>query len=74
MYKLFGEAFVVGILVAILATIVMGIMRSAVASPTAIHYFMTTVFTGIIAHFIFEFTGLNSYYCNNGYACDKLKK
>ena len=67
------EAFIVGILILIVAFPVMKIQEyyypGDVASPQK--YWVSTVIIGMLGHLICEFSGINKYYCNNGNACQR---
>lgn len=63
--SLLSEAVVIGLFVAILTLITMTIMRSIVKIPTTVHYFIMTTITGMLAHFIFEFSGINRKLCKS---------
>lgn len=65
------EALVVGIMVLIIAIPVMIIQEyyypGDIASPQK--YWVSTVIVGMLAHLLFEYSGINKYYCENGNAC-----
>lgn len=67
------EAFIVGIIILIVAFPVMKIQEyyypGDVASPQK--YWVSTVIIGMLSHLICEFSGINKYYCNNGNACQR---
>lgn len=75
--QLIAEALVVGFIILIIAIPVMGMFRYCYADMNGTmdpsKYYAATVITGMLAHFVFELSGANSWYCNNGVACEKIK-
>tara|TARA_Y100000748_G_C15215258_1_gene379008 strand:+ start:142 stop:402 length:261 start_codon:yes stop_codon:yes gene_type:complete len=76
--NLLVEAFFVGIAIVIMGTLVSGIFAYCMKSdlPPVCkdwnkNYIMemSLFFTGFISHLLFEFIGLNKWYCKNGVAC-----
>jgi len=67
------EAFIVGIIILIVAFPVMKIQEyyypGDIASPQK--YWVSTVIIGMLSHLICEFSGINKYYCKNGNACQR---
>lgn len=68
------EAFVVGIIVLIIAVPVMSIQHTLLPNipgkkPGSAKYYVSTVIIGVLVHLLCEYTGVNKYYCKNGYAC-----
>jgi hypothetical protein len=65
------EALILGIVILIIAIPVMRIQEyyypGDVASPQK--YWISTVIIGILAHLLCEYSGINKYYCDHGYAC-----
>ena len=79
MYKLLKEAIIVGFVLIIIGTIVSFIVGKVfstdlppVCKDWNKNYVMEIClfFTGFTAHLAFEYTGINKWYCNNGYACN----
>lgn len=75
--QLLIEAFVVGILLLIVAIPVMGIQHKyypdvpgeSNKNSNKTKYYVSTIIIGMLVHFLCEFTGINKYYCDKGYAC-----
>ena len=76
--KLLIEAFFVGIAIVVMGTLVAGsfalFMKSdlpPVCKDWNKNYVMelSLFFTGFVSHLLFEFVGLNKWYCKNGIAC-----
>lgn len=82
MYKLFIEALVVGIMTVVVGTIVSLIVKKmnifSVKLPDVCkdwnNFYIMEIclfFTGFTLHLLCELFGINKYYCNNSYACNK---
>jgi|TARA_B110000259_G_scaffold104745_1_gene120360 hypothetical protein len=78
MISLFIEAFVVGILIVVIGSIisfVIGRLLKTDLPPVCKDWNKNRVMeiclflTGFITHLIFEACGANRWYCKNGYAC-----
>lgn len=78
--KLLIEAVVVGISLVIIGNIVgffVGKLFSTDLPPVCknwnkLYVMEISLFmTGVVAHLLFEVTGVNKWYCKNGYACRK---
>jgi membrane protein DedA with SNARE-associated domain len=78
MKKLLVEAFMVGVMVVVIGTIVsyvIGKFTSTDLPPVCKdwnkNYIMelTLFIIGVITHILCEYTGLNKWYCRNGVAC-----
>ncbi len=78
MVQLWIEAITVGLGLVIVGTIVSWVMSKIsntelppVCKDWNKNYIMeiSLFLTGVIAHFAFEFSGINRWYCKNGYAC-----
>ena len=65
--ELLIEAFVVGIVMVVVGTIVKNYNFQWKTYNTEITLFLT----GVFAHLLFEFTGFNKWYCKNGNACER---
>jgi dolichol kinase len=80
MIKLLLEALIVGVVVVILGSIIGTIVGKMIGSdlPSVCKdwnkkYAMeiSLFLIGFFSHILFEFTGLNKWYCKNGVACLK---
>lgn len=75
--NLYFEALFIGIVVGLIGTpisyLAMKMERKNVNLPmySWVRIFFTFVVTGIVAHLLFEYTGLNKKYCKSGHACSK---
>lgn len=71
MMQLLIEIFVVGIMTMIVGTLLsyifMGKERDNFKQWNVIY--LTMFLTGAIIHIVCEISGINKYYCKNGYAC-----
>ena len=76
--NLITEAVVVGLTIVVMGTLVSFVIAYSIKSdlPPVCkdwnkNYVMelSLFFTGFLTHFIFEFVGLNKWYCKNGVAC-----
>lgn len=65
--NLFIEALIVGIILLLVSTPIMWGVKSQFGKDT--NYYATTVFIGFMTHLIFEWSGMNKWYCKNGNAC-----
>ena len=65
------EALVVGIIFLMVAWPIMFGVRKLEFAENDKHdaYMVATVLSGMVAHFICEYSGINSWYCKNGHAC-----
>jgi len=77
MLKLLVEALVVGVSVVVMGLIVHLLFgyhskhaHSEKMNKEMIDLVITLFFTGVFLHLLFEVTGLNSWYCKNGNACE----
>jgi uncharacterized membrane protein len=74
--KLLIEAIVVGIMTSILGTIMSYIFmvieekKLYVKFDFWMYVVLSNFFTGVLIHYICEYTGLNKYYCKHGNACN----
>ena len=78
MLDLLKEAVVVGISVILFGYIGSYIADALLPQPKRGEYFnkyyvmeLSLFLTGVIAHLVFEYTGINKWYCKNGIACKK---
>ena len=80
MRELLLEAFIVGLLVVIVGTIISFFISKLVKStmpPMCKDWNKNFVMeiclfiTGFLTHILFEFIGANKWYCKNGVACSK---
>ena len=80
MQQLLIEAIVVGILTVVVGTIVGFVLGSSFStnlpkickSWNKNHIMELSLFlTGFFIHLLCEFSGVNKWYCKNGYACKK---
>ena len=76
MLQLFIEAFVVGIVLVIIGSLVGRVSGSSQDTPEECkdwnkNYIMeiSLFLTGFLTHLAFEAAGANKWYCRNGYAC-----
>lgn len=78
--KLLIEAVVVGVVVVIMGTLVTWLLGNTfsvdlppVCKDWNKNYVMeiSLFLTGVITHLVFEFAGINKWYCKNGNACRK---
>lgn len=78
MVGLIVEAVAVGLGIVVVGTLVswvvgrmMGTDLPPVCKDWNKNYIMeiSLFLTGVIGHFLFEFSGLNKWYCKNGFAC-----
>ena len=76
-----GEAAIVGISVVLMGTLVsflLGPMMKVDLPPVCNDWNKNFVMeislvpTGFLLHLLFEYTGLNKWYCEKGYACNRL--
>lgn len=77
MLKLVVEAFVVGVSVVVMGLLVHLLFgyhakhaNSEKMNQEMIDLVITLFFTGVFLHLLFEVTGVNSWYCKNGNACN----
>ena len=77
MYLLY-EAIIVGLLLLLISIPIMHITRNIDLSSVPylqenkyIKYYISTILIGMVAHFAFEFSGANKWYCTNGNACQQ---
>lgn len=74
--KLLVEAVVVGIMTAILGTIMSYIFMVIQERKLYVKFdfwgyvVISNFLTGVLIHYICEYTGLNKYYCKHGNACN----
>ena len=61
--QLLIEAIVVGIITLVIKTLIDKIMSKYIPN------FALIILTGFIIHILCEFSGINKWYCKNGYAC-----
>lgn len=71
MIQVLAEALVVGIILLLVSVPIMGVIRIYFANCDHTKYYFATIIIGMITHFIFEYSGANTWYCNKGYACMK---
>ena len=73
------EASVIGLLTSVIGTLlsVLSMYQQPGFTLKQIHFwpslFITGFMTGFIIHVIAELSGLNKWYCKNGYACMRNK-
>lgn len=66
---LIKEALIVGIVLSIIGIILLFIFDKIFKNRNYYIMFLTFFLSGIIFHFICEISGLNKWYCKNGFAC-----
>lgn len=80
MLRLFVEAFVVGLLTVAVGSLVGYALSKAVDSDlpevckewNKFYVMEISLFlTGVVIHLLCEITGINKWYCKNGFACRK---
>ena len=80
MLQLFVEAFIVGIVLILIAYFVNFIIYKLyntnlpkICKKWNKNHIMeiSLFFIGVFTHFFFEFTGLNKWYCSKGFACKR---
>ena len=71
MIPLLTEALVVGIILLLVSLPIMGLVHNYFSDYGRTKYYFATILIGIITHFLFEYSGANTWYCNKGYACMK---
>lgn len=71
MYNLLIEAIVVGSLLLLVSYPIMRIVKLYFPKPKYgdNKFYISTIIIGMMVHFIAEFSGINKWYCKNGYAC-----
>ena len=73
------EAFFVGVAIAIIGFIISFLLMYTDKNFSVKKYtfwrsvLLSYFVTGFIGHLLFEYVGLNSYYCRNGIACKSHK-
>jgi hypothetical protein len=80
MIRLFIEIFIIGIVLAIIGSVVGKFISFFSADLPLVcknwnqFYIMeiTLFLIGVITHLTFEFSGVNRWYCRNGYACRNM--
>ena len=66
---LFIEALVVGVILLLVSVPIMGVVHTCFADYGHDKYYIATILIGMITHFVFEYSGVNAWYCNKGWAC-----
>jgi hypothetical protein len=73
MKKLIGEALVVGVVTVVIGFVVDKVLKMYdnvnISQSLGKEFFIRLFFIGLLAHFSFEFLGLNKWYCTHGNAC-----
>lgn len=65
------EALIVGIILLIISVPIMGVVNTYMKNFGQWKFYTSTVLIGFLTHILFEFSGVNKWYCTNGSACKK---